>query len=361
MRIGFLSSSTGWGGLERNALRYAQWMRERGHDVTVHCVEGSRLAMQSAGSGLATRLIRRHPRYGAFLSALALRSYLRVSQTDVLWIRDPRDLPMCSLAVRGLDCALLFHQGMQILKPKRAPWHRLRFGSVARWVAPLEQLKSQAIQQTPLTAGDISVIPLALEDRWFSDPPASDARVRWGLPEEAKVVGLFGRFDPLKGQESLLRALALLEDDAWHALIVGENTPNDPRDYRSELMRLAGELGVTHRVHWRDATDDLQSAYDACDAYAMCSASETIGMVTIEALARRIPVCGTNAGGTTELLGHGAFGRLFAPGDFKALAQALRTVDGCPVASDEHRMQFSKAEVLDKWDHVLASLRPSAL
>lgn len=347
--------------MERNALRYAQWMQERGHRVTINCVEGSRLALHSERAGMATRRIRRQPRYGAFLSALALRSYLRTSQTDVLWIRDPRDLPMCSLAVQGLDCGLLFHQGMQLLKPKRAPWHRMRFGAVARWVAPLEQLKSQAIQQTPLTADDIRVIPLALEDQWFSDPPADNAREQWRLPADAKVVGLFGRLDPLKGQETLLRALALLENEGWHALIVGENTPNDPRDYRSELMRLAAKLGVTDRLHWHDATDDLHSAYDACDAYAMCSTSETIGMVTIEAMARRVPVVGTDAGGTPELLGHGAFGRLFAPGDFESLAGELRAIDGCPVASDAHRMQFSKAAALEKWDQLLAALRPSAL
>ena len=361
MKIEFLSSSTGWGGLERNALRYAHWMQERGHRITINCVEGSRLDVNSKRAGLAIRHIRRQPRYGAYLSALAMRKHLQRSRADVLWIRDPRDLPMCSLAIRGIDCSLLFHQGMQILTPKQAPWHRMRFGAIARWVAPLEQLKAQAIEKTPLSAADISVIPLALEDHWFTDPPTENPRERWNLPAKAKIVGLFGRLDSLKGQKTLIRAIALLEDEAWHAFIVGENTPNDTWDERSELNRYTEELGVADRVHWRDASDDLQSAYDACDAYAMCSASETIGMVTIEAMARRIPVLGTDAGGTPELLGHGAFGRLFEPGDFQALAKQLRDIDGCPVASDAHRMQFSKAMVMDKWDRLLAALRPSAL
>ena len=361
MKIDFLSSSTGWGGLERNVLRYAEWMQERGHEVTINSVEGSRLALRSEGEGLTTRHFRRQPRYGALLSAWALRSHLRHRATEVLWIRDPRDLPMCSMAVRGLNCALLYHQGMQILKPKRTLWHRMRFGSIDQWVAPLEQLKTQAIRQTPMNAEKVQVIPLALEQHWFTEPPTENARLQWKLPATAKVVGLFGRLDPLKGHETLLRALAWMKDEAWHALIVGENTPNDPRDYKQELMQSAKALGIAHRVHWRDPSEHIRSAYDACDAYAMCSASETIGMVTIEAMARRIPILGTDAGGTPELLGNGKFGRLFTPGDFKALAAELSSIDECPVASEAHRIQFSKAEVLEKWDPLLAALRPSAL
>ena len=91
--------------------------------------------------------------------------------------------------------------------------------------------------------------------------------------------------------------------------------PNAGQDYRTECQKLAESFGVTDRVHWHPPTEELLSAYDACDAYAMCSTSETFGMVTIEALARSVPVVGTEAGGTPELLGHGTHGTLFKPGD----------------------------------------------
>ena len=58
----------------------------------------------------------------------------------------------------------------------------------------------------------------------------------------------------------------------------------------------------------------------------MASVSEPFGMVTIEAMATGLPVIGTDAGGTTELLDFGKAGILMPPQDEKAMAEALKKV-----------------------------------
>jgi glycosyltransferase involved in cell wall biosynthesis len=276
-----------------------------------------------------------------------------------VWIRDPRDLPMCSLAIRNSGADLVFHQGMQISQPKTQPWHRARYKRVARWIAPLHHLQDEALANTPLTPDQIEVIPLALEANWYSTPKTPQAKAQLNLAADAKIVGMFGRIDPLKGHETLIRALAET-DDVWHALVIGENTPNARQNALAEFQTLAESLGVADRVHWRPPTEALLCAYDACDAYAMCSVSETIGMVTIEALARKVPVVGTNSGGTPELLGHGKHGTLFEPGDFHALARALQSIDTLPVAEDAHALQFTKERAVNHWSETLAAIRASA-
>ncbi|MBO75282.1 MAG: hypothetical protein CMD33_08415 [Flavobacteriales bacterium] len=359
MRIAFLSSSTGWGGLERNLLRYAQWMKEIGHQVELNCVQGSPIEVTASTTMLPVRCIPRQRRHFPLAAAKTLNQHLQQSLTDFLWIRDPRDLSLCSLAVSGTSVDLLFHQGMQIPRPKTKPWHHFRFRRISRWIAPLNHLRDEALANTPLKPTQIEVIPLALDSNWFTAPRTAEAKTHWGIPPHAQTVGLFGRIDPLKGHSTLIRALTE-SGDAWHALIIGENTPNANRDYRFELQELAQTLDVAHRVHWHSPTEALLSAYDACDAYAMCSTSETIGMVTIEALARKVPVLGTNAGGTPELLGFGTQGTLFDPGDWNALALALQRIESRPVADDAHVEQFSKSGALKKWSETLATIRPSA-
>ena len=198
-----------------------------------------------------------------------------------------------------------------------------------------------------------------MEANWFSTPKSTEAKAKWNLPAGVKIVGLFGRIDPLKGHDTLIRALAKT-DVAWHALIIGENTPNAGHDYRSECVALAESLGVSDRVHWHPPTEALLSAYDACDAYAMCSVSETIGMVTIEALARQVPVVGTNAGGTPELLGHGTHGTLIEPGDDHALARALQSIDSLPIADAVHAQRFTKERAVQQWSETLEAIRASA-
>ena len=359
MRIAFLSSSTGWGGLERNLIRYATWMTEFGHVAEINCVKGSPLEKVASNTDLDVRIIARQHRHLPFAAARRLKRHLQSTQTDILWVRDPRDLPLCSLAIRNSGANLVFHQGMQISQPKTKPWHRVRYKRVSRWIAPLEHLREEALENTPLTPDQIEVIPLALEANWFSAPKSTEAKAKWNLPADAKIVGLFGRVDPLKGHDTLIRALAKT-DAAWHALIIGENTPNASHDYRSECAALAESLGVSDRVHWHPPTEALLSAYDACDVYAMCSVSETIGMVTIEALARQVPVVGTNAGGTPELLGNGTQGTLFERGDDHALARALQSIDSLPIADEAHAQRFTKERAVKRWSETLAAIRASA-
>ena len=64
--------------------------------------------------------------------------------------------------------------------------------------------------------------------------------------------------------------------------------------------------------------------YDALDGFGMTSHAETIGTVTLEAMAREVPVVGTDSGGTSELLAEGR-GTLCPPRNPEALAAAVRS------------------------------------
>lgn len=348
MKLVFLSSSTGWGGLEQNLLRYAEWMQEAGATVSVLSVSQSPLHQKAQAAGLPLETIARQNRHLPWRAALHLRSRLQALSADVLWIRDPRDLPLAALSVWGLSCRLVFQQGMQIDRPKRKPWHRWRFGQIDHWVTPLKRLADEVLRNTPLKPHQIIQIPLALDSHWFA--PSKDkaaSRKKFDLPSDVKLVGLFGRLDPLKGQDILLAALESASD--WHAFIVGSNTANEAEDWETRLRTDAEQRGICDRIHWHGQMESLQTAYAACDVYAMCSASETFGMVTLEALASGIPVIGTDAGGTPELLGHGAHGTLISPRSPDALARALKHHNDIPLPSQKDLTQFHKRAAVESW------------
>ncbi|MBV42934.1 MAG: hypothetical protein CL834_07865 [Crocinitomicaceae bacterium] len=363
MRLAFLSSSSGWGGLERNLLRYATWMKDAGHDVEISAVPGSPLAEAVVESDLPLRLIQRQRRYAPIRAGRRLKHHLIAHRFEALWIRDPRDLPLAALATRNTHCDLIFQQGMQIPHRKRAPWHQNRYAAVDHWISPLECLRREALANTPLVSDQTKVISLALENHWFTKVKNQEqARKVFNVPANAKLVGLFGRIDKLKGHADLLRALAETKAADWHALIIGENTRNTVNgDELQALKKLTTELGIQDRIHWHPPTEELSLAYDCCDAYAMCSASETFGMVTIEAMARRVPVIGTNSGGTPELLGYGSRGKLYSSGDFKELARSLADPAPWPMPTLEQLEQFSRMKAVQQWQDLLVHSRRSAL
>lgn len=290
-------------------------------------------------------------------------TWTRGKRFDVLWIRDRRDLAFAGRVARRLGAALVMQQAMQIPRAKKAPWHWLRYRRVDAWVCGLQHLKAECLSRTPIQEARCHVLPLPLDDRWFAPAEASSAfREALALPEGAWLLGTVGRLDPKKGQRTALQALARLPEHV-HWLFVGDNTVDNDRDERAVLVGHAESLGVTGRVHFLEARDDVLPVYDALDAFVMTSDSETIGTVTLEALAREVPVIGTDAGGTSELL-DAERGQLVPPRNAEAMAEAVavlmkaspETLADRTRKGRDYAAKCRPSQLIPAWEELLASL-----
>ncbi|ANU08293.1 glycosyltransferase [Paraurantiacibacter namhicola] len=115
-------------------------------------------------------------------------------------------------------------------------------------------------------------------------------------PEEPLLVTV-GALIPRKGQEFVIRALAMLERPARLLLVgKGEDQPS--------LAALAQELGVADRVHFLGLLDHdlLPPVLSAADAMVLPSASEGLANAWVEALACGTPLVITDAGGAREVV-----------------------------------------------------------
>ncbi|CAH8359655.1 unnamed protein product [Eruca vesicaria subsp. sativa] len=98
--------------------------------------------------------------------------------------------------------------------------------------------------------------------------------------------------------------------------------------YVKEMLNFLSKNGnLSNSVVWTLATTRVASLYSAADVYVTNSQGigETFGRVTIEAMAYGLPVLGTDAGGTKEIVDHNVTGLLHPvgrPGN-KVLAQNL--------------------------------------
>ena len=231
------------------------------------------------------------------------------------------------------------------------------------WVCGLHHLKAECLARTPIDEARCHVLPLPLDDRWFAPAEVSSAfREALELPEGTWLLGTVGRLDPKKGQRIALQALAHLPEYV-HWLFVGDNTVDNVRDERAALFEHAESLGVADRAHFLDSRADVLPVYDALDAFVMTSDSETIGTVTLEALAREVPVIGTDAGGTSELLDAGR-GQLVPPRNAEAMAQAVAVLmQAAPEAladrtrkGRDYAAQCRPSQLIPAWEELLASL-----
>jgi D-inositol-3-phosphate glycosyltransferase len=148
-----------------------------------------------------------------------------------------------------------------------------------------------------------------------------------------------GRIEPLKGIDTLIRAIALMEkqlkaNSCPHYLVIIGGDPNGGQDHLSEEMQrlrtLSRTLGVDDLVIFlgKRNQDTLPYYYSAAEVVIVPSYYESFGMVALEAMACGVPVVASQVGGLAYLVKNGKTGFSVPEGDPQALAVKLSDLIG---------------------------------
>ena len=137
-------------------------------------------------------------------------------------------------------------------------------------------------------------------------------------------VGFFGRGDPVKGLDSLVRAVRAL--DAGHDLQLDVHALQNNAVDRAGVARAQALAAGDPRVRFLPPvpTGRVQDAMREYDVIAIPSRwLETGPIVAMEALAAGVPVLGSDLGGIAELVAHGETGWLLPADDVAAWSREL--------------------------------------
>jgi glycosyltransferase involved in cell wall biosynthesis len=201
------------------------------------------------------------------------------------------------------------------------------------WIALIEKTnleQAAAIHVTSrLEAGEIRkfswrlrqvvMVPNAVEEVEAKSEVASPSAAIAALGDEQPLILFLGRLARVKGLDRLLRAFARTE--RGRLAIVG----NDYDGLASELLRLAEDLRISHRVRIVPRTvtgPDKEFLFAAAKVFVLPSYSESFGNAVLEALLRGVPVVVTPEVGAAEIVKESG-GGVVVQGDEMALAQAL--------------------------------------
>jgi glycosyltransferase involved in cell wall biosynthesis len=236
-------------------------------------------------------------------------------------------------AARRLRVIMLVHLPLGDESPEAAdlvPLERRALHAAAAVVVTSEQAAVRVVELHDLSAERVFVAPPGVDRAPIAEPSPGGGRFLC-------VAAISRR----KGQDVLLRALESLSDREWTCTFVGAGPP------------LPGVPGVIFAGPKGGA--ELEAAYAGADLLVLPSRAETYGMVVTEALARGVPVLGTQVNGVPEALGTAPDGtvpgRLVPPGDPAALAGALREWLDDPALRERWRAAArARRETLRGWD-----------
>ncbi|MCS7281741.1 MAG: glycosyltransferase [Anaerolineae bacterium] len=238
---------------------------------------------------------------------------------------------------------------------------------------PLEQ--EQLVQFYGADPARIRVIPPGVDLERFRPIPPIQAKEQLALDPTCRTILFVGRIEPLKGIETLLRAIAHIAR-RYPELICGLCVPiigGDPyrvedNDEMVRLQELREELGIERVVTFLGAQDQdtLPYYYSAAEMVVMPSDYESFGMVALEAMACGTPVIASDVGGLAFLVRHGQTGYRVPARDEKALAAKivrLLTDEGLRRRMGERAAcwaeRFAWPRIADQIEEVYAEARTS--
>jgi N-acetyl-alpha-D-glucosaminyl L-malate synthase BshA len=182
---------------------------------------------------------------------------------------------------------------------------------------------------------DIRVIPNFIDLNRFN-LQAKDHFKRAIAPEGEKILIHTSNFRKVKRTEDVVRIFAKIREKIPSKLLmVGDGGE------RSDCEQLCRDLGVGDDTRFLGKQDAIEEILSVSDLFLMPSQSESFGLAALEAMACKVPVISSNAGGLPELNIDGVTGFLKDIGDIQGMADSA-----IYILEDEARLATFKENAL---------------
>jgi len=189
-------------------------------------------------------------------------------------------------------------------------------------------------------------IPPGVDTQPFFPLPCDEAVDVIGTPCEDRMILFVGRIEPLKGIDTLIRALAyikennLLKDHPHYLTVIGGDPDLSTQSEDSEMARLQSlcrQMGLDDMVVFlgKRSQTMLPYYYSAAEMLVMPSHYESFGMVALEAMACGTPVIASAVGGLAFLVQDGVTGYVVPDDDHIAMAGCITRLIAEPGLRDQ--------------------------
>jgi glycosyltransferase involved in cell wall biosynthesis len=314
-----------YGGGEYFVLELASALRQSGHGVWVCCKPANLLADKCRDRGIPVLPLDFPPRGRLLAHISRLRRMIREHAIGVIHTNTNYDRTAGAFAARlaGIRHVTSVHS-FHSIRHNLTQWLR-NLAATDHFIVDGFCVKELLMHHDGIDHDRITVVHLGVDPEAMRREERMRAGVRdaFGLRDEHVVIGSVGRLVPMKGQEYLLRAFALLRDAHPEArlLLVGEG------ELRAGLERAAADHRLDASVLFAGFRDDLPAVYSAFDLYAHPSVEgggETFPFAVLQALAQQLPVVVTNVGDVAYMVEEGTNGFVVPDRNPEAMASRLR-------------------------------------
>lgn len=259
---------------------------------------------------------------------LSIRNLVKENGFDLVHSHYSRDFWKVVPAIWRLPGVRLVHTRHINSGLKKSDFlHRRLFYRVESWIATSQDGMANLVETHPVDPNRIRVVPYGIDLSMEKAEAAATENLKReiAIPPDALVVGMLGRLTPNKGHMVLLEAIPRIVEkvgDGIVFLIVGGPSVGEDR-YGDALKKKVREMNIGERVIFTGQKEEISDFLSLMDIYVMPSHKESFGLSLLEAMAHRLPVVVTAAGGPLEVVEEGVSGLFVPPRDPDRLADAI--------------------------------------
>jgi len=224
---------------------------------------------------------------------------------------------------------------------------------------------SQSLKEDTLSSfvikNEIEVIPNFVDlSLYHDDGPCLKSQL---APNGEKIIAHISNMRPVKRIPDIIEIFYRIQkkEDAI-LLMIGEGPE------REKAEQQAKDLGIFPKVKFLGKTTEIRRLLCMSDLFLLTSSTESFGLVALEAMAAKVPVISSNAGGISEVNIHGVTGFLATIGDVETMSEHSLMLLQNPEIHDQFRAnayerakEFSIEQIVPKYEAVyhraLATIR----
>lgn len=334
--------SNAWGGLEQTALNDVRMLMQNGLKVTLLVKEGSPIDRVVHEESPQIRLVYSPEKVRNYFDSGLWRKLRHLIDDDGVNLVHCHQTSILGAVVPALmrrpHVALVASRHILNSHNKKDPLHALLYRRVDYVLVLSKTMKQNLAATFPIASKKLRTVNLAIDLERFN-PNLVDRnaqRREWNIPENAFLVGVVGRLDPMKGQDLLVKAIAQVRKTYpdVYGVMVGDETPGLDGSYIQELQEGIRQLQLSDYILVKSGSKNVPQVMAGLDLFVMPSWSEAFGLVALEAMSMNVP-CILGRGGSAEEMAIASGAEMVRPKDAYDLARKIMYMHNSPEIREE--------------------------
>ncbi len=320
LRIVQVISGETWSGGQQQILHLSRGLRDRGHDVLLVCQEGSVLSGKAGEAGLETAVSGMYHAVDLKLIRI-LRHRLAGRGADLIDVHRPKPL-FAAITAKVLNGRPALVATRRVSFPISSRLSaRFKYDLFLDGLVAVSGVVRRSLVDSGVPSGKIKTIYGSVDtDRFKPGVDRETVRRELSIPSDIPLVVIIANVSEWKGQAWFISLMPRIISRLGQVRLVLAGLETDGE----AVAGVIGESGLEGSVTGVGFRDDVESFLAAADLL-VCPSREGEGLAGAvrEAMAMRVPVVSTSAGGNAEVVLPGKTGYLVPPGDGEAMMEAV--------------------------------------